>query len=104
MKKFIKITLIILVIFCLLCSLIIKKSIATEPIENNTNIDNEQSENNEEEKSLDDLEIEKSGLEDMISSSNEQIEFIESDLTSTVAEIAEINQQLLDKRFLHFYY
>ncbi len=98
MKKFIKITLIILVIFCLLCSLIIKKSIATEPIENNTNIDNEQSENNEEEKSLDDLEIEKSGLEDMISSSNEQIEFIESDLTSTVAEIAEINQQLLDKK------
>ena len=98
MKKFIKITLIILVIFCLLCSLIIKKSIATEPIENNTNIDNEQSENNEEEKSLDDLEIEKSGLEDRISSSNEQIEFIESDLTSTVAEIAEINQQLLDKK------
>ena len=96
MKKFIKINLIILVIFCLLCSLYIKKSIATEPIEN-SNTENENQEDNEE-KSLDDLEIEKSGLEDMINSSNEQIEFIESDLTATVTEIAEINQQLLDKK------
>ena len=96
MKKFIKINLVILVIFCLLCSLNVKSSIATEPIENSINEENDNQE--DEEKSLDDLEIEKSGLEEMIDSSNQQIEFIESDLTSTVAEIAEINQQLLDKK------
>ncbi len=96
MKKFIKINLVILVIFCLICSLYVKSSIATEPIENSINEENDNQE--DEEKSLDDLEIEKSGLEEMIDSSNQQIEFIESDLTSTVAEIAEINQQLLDKK------
>ena len=34
----------------------------------------------------------------MITSSNQEIEFIESDLTATVAEISEINQQILDKQ------
>ena len=105
MKKFIKIYLIILVIFCLLCSSIINYSIATEPIENSINSENNSEKNEEEsnndsseEKNLDDLEIEKSGLEDMIDSSNKEIEFIESDLTATVAEVSEINQQILDKQ------
>ncbi len=51
----------------------------------------------EPEKNLDDLQIEKSNLESDIESSNEQIQFIESELTSTVAEIASINQQIIDK-------
>lgn len=51
----------------------------------------------EPEKNLDDLQIEKSNLESDIESSNAQIHFIESELTSTVAEIASINQQIIDK-------
>lgn len=94
MKKFIKINLIILVIFCLFYSSFSNYSIATEPIENSVN----EEEKKDEEKNLDDLELEKSGLEDMITSSNQEIEFIESDLTATVAEISEINQQILDKQ------
>ena len=54
-------------------------------------------ERQEEEKNLDDLQIEKSNLESDIESSNTQIQFIESELTATVAEIAEINQQIIDK-------
>lgn len=57
-------------------------------------IDNE---SQEEEKNLDELQIEKSNLESDIESSNTQIQFIESELTTTVAEIAEINQQIIDK-------
>lgn len=54
-------------------------------------------ERQEEEKNLDDLQIEKSNLESDIESSNTQIQFIESELTATVAEIAAINQQIIDK-------
>ena len=98
MKNLIKINLIILVIFCLLCSLIINNSIATEPIENNISEENEEKNENDDKKDLDDLEIEKNELEDMINNSNQEIEFIESDLTATVAEISEINQQIIDKQ------
>ena len=93
MKKFIKINLIILVIFCLSTNLPLKIVFATEEIVN-------EEENNveEEEKTLDDLELEKSELNEQIEMSNSQIGFIEEDLTKTVAEIAEINQNILDKR------
>ena len=47
-----------------------------------------------EEKSLDDLQVEKSNLESDIEASNAEIQFIESELTATVVEIAEINQQI----------
>jgi len=99
MKKFIKINLIILVIFCLLCRIIVNYSVATEPIEDSINKEENEEESEEnEEKDLDDLEIEKSDLEEMITTSNKEIEFIESDLTATVTEISEINQQILDKQ------
>lgn len=64
-------------------------------VENLDEIINE--EENEDEKNLDDLQIEKSNLESDIESSNTQIQFIENELTATVAEIAEINQQIIDK-------
>ena len=124
MKKFIKFNLIILVIFCLLFNFNIK-IYATSNIEEYSDEEREilerfeildeeiipqefdgvenlediiGNENQEEqEKNLDDLQIEKSNLESDIEQSNEQILFIESELTSTVAEIAEINQQIIDK-------
>ena len=81
MKKFIKINLIILVIFCLSCnfSLFEDSALATE----NQNIEenNEQEGTNEEEnkeKDLDTLQLEKSELESGLQNSNAQIEFIES--------------------------
>jgi len=92
MKKFIKINLIILVIFCLMIEVpLLNTSMATE----NSNANNEEI---KEEKNLDDLELEKSELEEQINSSNEQIQFIEADLSKTVAEISEINQQILDMK------
>ncbi len=103
MKKFIKINLIILVIFYLNANFILFPTNATEDITENQDdnveenqIEDEQEENKE--KSLDDLQIEKSELENQINSSNEQIQFIENELSMTVAEIAEINQKILDKQ------
>lgn len=92
MKKFIKINLIILVIFYLNVNFIVFPINATEE-DKNVEIQEEQ-----EEKTLDDLQIEKSDLESQIDASNEQIEFIENELSVTVAEIAEINQKILNKQ------
>ena len=108
MKKFIKINLIILVIFCLSCNFALIQINATteEQIEDN-NIEENQEEvqeneqNNEEdseEKDLDSLQLEKSELENELAESNNQIQFIEGELTATVAEISEINQQIYDKQ------
>ena len=101
MKKFIKINLIILVIFCLSCnfSLFEDSALATE----NQNIEenNEQEGTNEEEnkeKDLDTLQLEKSELESGLQNSNAQIEFIESELSATVTEISAINQKIYDKQ------
>ena len=106
MRNFIKINLIILVIFCLSCSLIIKpinatsneetESIKNQEVSNEEN--NDENVENEEEKNLDELQLEKSELENQINSSNEQIQFIESDLSAIVVEISEINQKILDKQ------
>lgn len=107
MKKFIKINLIILVILCININYIALPINATEDVENNDenveDYENEayeevQDEQEEKEKTLDDLQIEKSDLENQINSSNEQIQFIENELSITVAEIAEINQKILDKQ------
>lgn len=127
MKKFIKINLIILVIFCLLLTstrviyattdesleekrellerfellnedeLFDENSIPDEVdgVENLDEIVNQEEQS--EEKSLDDLQVEKSNLESDIEASNAEIQFIESELTATVVEIAEINQQIIDK-------
>ena len=120
MKKFIKINLIILVIFCLLCNLGIEIYAAThdfelkdkveeiiqedtnqvpEEIDGVENIDEIlESEEEKREKDLDELQVEKNNLESEIESSNYQIQFIESELTVTVAEIAAINQKIMDKQ------
>lgn len=127
MKKFIKVNLIILVIFCLLASstrviyatseekleekrellerfeLLDEEELFDENrepeeidgVENLEEIINQ--EQPEEEKDLDDLQIEKSNIESDIEASSAEIQFIESELTTTVAEIAEINQQIIDK-------
>ncbi len=51
-----------------------------------------------EEKTLDDLQIEKSELQSNLEESNNQIQFISNELTTTVAEISEINQKIYDKQ------
>lgn len=106
MKKFIKINLIILVIFCLSCNyLIIPINAETSDDEYVEYLDGENSESQEnesepeeEEKTLDDLQLEKSQLENVIDESNNQILIIENDLSSLVFEIAEINQKICDKQ------
>lgn len=115
MKKFIKINLIILVIFCILCNLGLEIYATTHDFEINSNDVEEnqvpeeidgvenideilEQEEQEKEKNLDDLQIEKNNLESEIETSNTQIQFIESELTTTVAEIAEINQKIVDKQ------
>ena len=126
MRKFIKINLIILVIFCILFnfnfeilattsnnqknnSTIIDESkredllnlfeISSEPeIDGIENLDDILQEENRDNNKLDDLQIEKSDLENEIKESNEQIQFIEGELTKTVAEIAAINQKIVDKQ------
>ena len=105
MKKFIKINFIILVIFCLSCNFALIKINATsdeiqEEINEEETSEENTTENNDEneEKTLDDLQIERTELENQINSSNEQIQFIESDLSATVAEISDINQKIIDKQ------
>ena len=127
MKKFIKINLIILVIFCLLLSStrviyatsednldekrellerfellnegeLFDENRQPEEVDGVENLDEIINQDQQEkEKNLDDLQIEKSNLESDIEASNSEIQFIESELTATVAEIAEINQQIIDK-------
>ena len=109
MKKFIKINLIILVIFCLLCNYFVipinaetseddyqEEEYFDEENYDEQNEDEEEPE--EEEKTLDDLQLEKSELENIIDESNSQILIIENDLSSLVFEIAEINQKICDKQ------
>lgn len=123
MKKFIKINLIILVIVSLSCLnpflrvlatsdrtlefLTIPEDALDDVDENGNLIEEEPSEDGEgeveeepeeEEKTLDDLQIEKNELEMGIDTSNAQIQFIESELSLTVAELAEINQKIYDKQ------
>jgi len=107
MKKFIKINFVILVIFCLSCNYLLvpinaetsdeEYSENQEELneeENQQDEENNQQEDNEE-KTLDDLQLEKADLQNIIEESNAQIQFIESDLSNTVVEIAEINQKFV---------
>lgn len=110
MKKFIKINLIILVIFCLLCNYLVipinaetsEEDYQEEEYFDEENYDDQnedgEEEPEEEEKTLDDLQLEKSELENIIDESNSQILIIENDLSSLVFEIAEINQKICDKQ------
>lgn len=76
-----------------------EEDIIPQEFEGLENLDDiiEQEDQEEKEKTLDDLQIEKSNIESNIELSNTQIQFVESELTSTVAEIAGINQQIIDK-------
>lgn len=112
MKKFIKINFIILVIFCLSCNFLLFKVNAETPEDedivqeefNEENGENEleegQEENSDEEheKTFDELQIERSELQDNIEQSNMQIQIIEGDLSNLVFEIAELNQKICDKQ------
>lgn len=100
MKKFIKINLIILVIFCLSCNYLVNPINAETSDEEYIDEENSEPEDAEEpeEKTLDDLQLEKSELENIINESNSQILIIENDLSSLVYEISEINQKICDKQ------
>lgn len=126
MKKFIKINLIILVIVSLSCFMPLSKLLATsernfdfltvpEDVEENSteeiidgnleetqteesNEDVEEEQAEEEDKTLDDLQLEKGELEMGIDTSSAQIQFIESELSATVSELVEINQNIHDKQ------
>lgn len=126
MKKFIKINLIILVIVSLSCFMPLSRLLATsernfdfltvpedaeensteeiidgnleetQTEESNEDVEEEQAE--EEDKTLDDLQLEKGELEMGIDTSSAQIQFIESELSATVSELVEINQNIHDKQ------
>ena len=60
---------------------------------------NEQAEKEKQkEKDLDDLQLEKSELENQIEESNSQIQFIEEQLSINIVEIAELDQKIFDKQ------
>ena len=101
MKKFIKINLIILVIFCLIFNFSYIEIWATSVDQETENQESEETNNENEEneeKDLDSLQLEKSELENQIENSNSQIQFIQGEVSSTVLEIAEINQTICDKQ------
>ena len=110
MKKFIKINFVILVIFCLSCNYLLvpinAETFDEEYSENQEELNGEENQQDEEnkkqeedeEKTLDDLQLEKADLQNIIEESNAQIQFIESDLSNTVVEIAEKKKKICDKQ------
>lgn len=101
MKKFIKVTLIILVILCLFMNYAYaENNVIQEEIETQIDEETENQEDNNEnqnEKSLDDLQIEKNELENELENSNSQIGFIQEELSNVVIEISELTQKICDK-------
>ena len=97
MKRIIKINLIILVILCLFFNSFV---VATEMqlTEENDFQNEEQVQEEKEEKTLDDLQLEKSELEQGLENSNSQIEFVEDQLSKNIVEIAQIEQDILNKQ------
>ena len=92
MKKFIKINFIILVIFSIISSYFaISLATSEEVLSEET-----QTEEESDEKTMDDLELEKANIQVNIDDYNNQIQIIENEISSTVAEIAEINQKVND--------
>lgn len=90
MKKFIKVNLIILVIF----SLIAIKSFAEET--ENTVQQSEQASDND--NKVNELEEQKQQLEEQTANFNSQLEFVNEELTSTVVEVSELTQSIYDKQ------
>ena len=113
MKKFIKVNLIILVILCLSCSYVFaefnieQENVVEENLqEENASLEQELYPESietedvpiEEEKDLDSLKLKKSEIESEIEESNQQIQFIQEELSQVVLEVAEITQQIYDKQ------
>lgn len=91
MKKFIKVNLIILVIF----SLMVINVFAEEIEENNT--DNFEQEDGKEE-NIEELEKQKEDLITQNEESNFHLEFISDELSETVAEVSELTQSIYEKQ------
>lgn len=99
MRRIIKINLIILVIFCLFFnSFVVATDTQLNQEEVVQEIEEPQEVEEKEEKSLDDLQLEKSQLEEGLENSNNQIEFVEEQLSKNIVEIALIEQDILDKK------
>lgn len=100
MKKFIKINLIVLIIFIIIImnSTVVFSTNAS--LENTTNMDNNSLNNtndSKEEKTLDSLNKEKSELESNLEQSNIQIQLVESELSDLLLKVQEISLEILEK-------
>lgn len=87
MRKFIKINVVILIIF----SFIALRSFAEEnenEIQNQTNQENK----------IDELQLQKEQLEKQTEEFNSQLEFVNEELSSAVAEVSNLTQNILDKQ------
>ncbi len=118
LKKFIKVNLIILVIFSMISSYLFIAFSSEDEVptievvtihrdEEGNIIDesngengeeNQEEEKSEEDQALDELELKKSSLESGIEDSNAQIQIINEDMSAEVAEITELNQKIYDKQ------
>lgn len=91
MKKFIKVNVIILVIF----SLITIKSFAEET---ESMVQSSTEEKSENENRVDELEEQKQQLEQQTEEFNSQLQFVNEELSNTVVEISELTQSIYDKQ------
>lgn len=98
MKKFIKINLIVLIIFIIINMISTIVFASNISIENNSNESNsEDRKNTEENKDLDSLQIEKNELESNLEQSNSQIQLVETELSDLLIKVEEISLDILQK-------
>ena len=106
-KKFIKINLIVLIIFVILNGQIVfainEKSVSDiSNILNSQNIsdtsDTTEASNNQEENKIDSLQTEKLELEEKLNDTNNQIVYIQTELTNILYEIEELNLKILNNQ------
>lgn len=98
MKRLIKMLLIILIICSLSCTIFAD----TEENQSDTIIENDISQNNEKEKNiikqnkltLDELELKKSEINNQITKSTEQMEYIEGELSALLVQVEELNNKI----------
>lgn len=98
MKKFIKITIIVLIIFIIINMISTIVFASNISIENNSNESNSESaQNAEEKKDLDSLQLEKDELESNLEQSNNQMQLVETELSDLLIKIEEISLDILQK-------
>jgi len=102
MKKFIKVSFVILVIFLNFAinsfaeeTLELTKEIIDEEIDNIENVDNVENINNNK---INELEAQKQDLESQTEEYNSKLQFVTNELTQTVVEISELTQEIFDKQ------